>query len=104
MIGKKKRTEIAKRLAAISFVVTNWDNEHWGDYTQCVLENAAEIAFSCGGLNMMSQVQLLVYDLYEKNGVVNPTIAIFREKNKNVVENLCKSCGIEHIPHIKKVY
>lgn len=104
MLTKKKKTEIAKRLAAINFVVTNWDNEHWGDYTECVLENAAEIAFLCGGLNMMSQVQLLMYDLFEKFGLVNPTIAIFCEKNKNAMEYLCESCDIEHIPHIKKVY
>lgn len=83
MLTKKKKTEIAKRLAAINFVAANWDNEHWSEYTQCVLENTAEIAFSCGGLNLMSKVQLLMYDLAERNGLVNPMIGIYRGKNKH---------------------
>lgn len=83
MLTKKKKNEIAKRLAAINFVVTNWNNDEWSDYVQCVLTNASEIAYSVGGLNMMSQVQLLMYDLAEKNGLVNPTIGVFRDKNNN---------------------
>lgn len=64
ILTRKKKADIAKRLAAIYYTAVNWHDEEWVDFVQSIVGNCAEIAFAVGGQRMMSiEVPALVIDL-----------------------------------------
>lgn len=65
ILTRKKRLDIAKRLAVLCIIAVN---EKGIDHDCCdkIIEHSAEIAYSIGGINMMNLVQKLEHEIYEK--------------------------------------
>ena len=66
MLTRKKKAEIAKRLAVINYVAMCWGDDSWEQNVKCVLYHTAEIAYAVGQFPMMNQIERLVKELQHR--------------------------------------
>ena len=63
ILTKKQQNYIAKRIAALYYIVEKWDDNHWEEFAVKSLDLLSDIAFAIGGESMMSEVPLRVEEL-----------------------------------------
>ena len=65
ILTRKKRLDIAKRLAALRIIAAH-DGWMDNDCRYKIIEHSSEIAYSIGGVNMTNLVQKLEHEMYVK--------------------------------------